>query len=174
MAEGFEEIEAVAVIDILRRGGVELKTFSISGNKNVKGAHEITILCDALFEDIDFNDGEIILLPGGMPGTTNLSKHEGLQKVLLNYQTTDKWIGAICAAPTVLGKLGIIDGKTATCYPGCEKDLGSANYVKESVVVDGKIVTSRGVGTALEFGLKLIELTIGYGAAQKLKSEMLI
>jgi 4-methyl-5(b-hydroxyethyl)-thiazole monophosphate biosynthesis len=174
IADGFEEIEAIAVIDILRRAGINIKIISITGSNLIKGAHDFTIACDEFYENIDFKEGEMIVLPGGMPGTKNLLKHEGLGNILKEYSENGKWIAAICAAPIVLGKYGILDGKNATCYPGFEKDLGRAKYVNEEVVVDGKVVTSKGPGTALEFGIKLVELTLGKDIAKKVREAMLI
>lgn len=174
LAEGFEEIEAVAVIDILRRAGIKTKTFSLTENRHVKGAHDVIIISDDIFEEIDFAKGHMMVLPGGMPGTINLAKHLELGEVLKEYKASNKWLAAICAAPTVLAKYGIIEGKNATCYPGCEKDFGNAIFQSEEIVIDGNIITSRGPGTALKFGIKLVELILGEEKANSIKVGMLI
>lgn len=121
LANGFEEIEGLAPVDILRRGGVEIKTVSITGSEWVETSHGVTLKADLKFEDIaDFEDADMLLLPGGMPGSTNLKAHEGVCQALLKQHATGKRIGAICAAPLVLGSLGLLKGRKATCYPGFE------------------------------------------------------
>lgn len=174
MANGFEEIEAIAVVDILRRAGIDLRMFSISGNKIVEGAHGIRITAEYLFDEIDFSKADMLILPGGLPGTTYLREHEGLNKVIKDMYSKDKWLAAICAAPTVYGSLGLLDGRKSVCYPGCENGMGLAEIVNENVVVDGHFVTSKGPGTAMYFGLKLVEILAGKEMANKLKNGMLI
>lgn len=121
LANGFEEIEGLAPVDILRRGGVEIKTVSITGSEWVETSHGVTVKADLKFEDIaDFDDADMLLLPGGMPGSTNLKAHEGVCQALLKQHAAGKRIGAICAAPLVLGSLGLLKGRKATCYPGFE------------------------------------------------------
>lgn len=157
LATGFEEIEAISIIDVLRRGGVDLNIVSVSGMEYVEGAHGITVKSDSLFFSIDFSDYDLFVLPGGMPGTTNLAKHEGLCELLKNIFEQGKKIGAICAAPSVLGQLGLIEGKLATCYPGFEDELVGANVVNRDIVRDGNLITGRGAGVAMEFGLELLK-----------------
>lgn len=173
LAEGFEEVEAVSIIDVLRRAELDVETISIMGNKEVKGAHGITIIADELFEDVSpFAD--VMLLPGGMPGTKYLGEHQKLGEWLVKHFKEGKTVGAICAAPSVLGALGILDGKKATCYPGFEPQLGKGDFVNEPVVVDGTVITSRGVGTALEFALKLVEILCDEQKAKNLHEGLLV
>lgn len=157
LATGFEEIEAISIIDVLRRGGVELDIVSVSGMMFVEGAHGITVKSDELFFSIDFSDYELFVLPGGMPGTSNLAKHEGLCELLKNIFSQGKRIGAICAAPLVLGQIGLLEGKLATCYPGVESELIGANVINQDIVRDGNLITGRGAGVAMKFALELLK-----------------
>lgn len=156
LADGFEEVEGLTVVDLLRRAGIDIVMVSIMGKKSVRGAHNITVEADGIFEDVDFTDGDMLVLPGGMPGTTNLMKHQGLDKLLRDFDNKKKPIAAICAAPTVLSSKGMLDGKDATCYEGMEGEMTHANIVDAPVVIDGHITTSKGVGTAIDFALSLI------------------
>lgn len=174
LAEGFEEIEALATVDVLRRGGIDVKTVSVTGKFDVEGAHGITILTDILFEDTDFHGVDILILPGGMPGTRNLEKHSGLIDLIKRFHKDNKWIAAICAAPKILGKLGLLKGQVATCYPGFEKDLEGAILSDESVVLSSQFITSRGAGTAVLFGLKIVELLKNKETADELKEKMIV
>lgn len=157
LAEGFEEMEAVTPVDLLRRVGVDAKFVSVTGNKAVTGAHGVTYQADLLFEEIE-NDADALVLPGGMPGTRNLQAHAGLAELLVAQYEAKKWVCAICAAPMVLGSLGILMGRHATIYPGMEEYLVGAEPMKDEVVVDGNVVTSRAPGTAIPFALELAEL----------------
>ena len=150
LAEGFEEMEAVTPIDLLRRAGVDAKLVSVTGNRAVTGAHGVTYLADLLFEEIE-EDADMLVLPGGLPGTTNLQAHEGLTKLLLKQHEAHKWVAAICAAPMVLGALGIVKDRHATIYPGIEDKLIGAAPLTDEVVVDGNVITSRAPGTAIPF-----------------------
>jgi 4-methyl-5(b-hydroxyethyl)-thiazole monophosphate biosynthesis len=173
LAEGFEEIEAVSVIDVLRRADMDVETVSITGKMEVTGAHNITVIADKLFEEINYDKGAMIVLPGGMPGTTNLEKHAGLTEKIKAYAKQDKWLAAICAAPMILGRLGILNYKSATCYPGFEKELIGANYLASvPVVQSGKVITSRGPGTAILFGLKIVEVLSGPNKAETIRENM--
>ena len=154
-AEGFEEVEALTAVDLLRRAGVETCMVSITGSLVVEGAHGIKVEMNELFEDI--NEADCIVLPGGMPGTKYLKEHKGLAELILKAKEEGKLLAAICAAPTVFGELGILEGVKATCYPGLEDKLLKAVVCKDTVVSDGQFVTSRGVGTAIDFALTLIE-----------------
>ncbi|MCX7749333.1 MAG: DJ-1/PfpI family protein [Clostridia bacterium] len=174
LADGFEDIEAIATADILRRAEIDVKTVSITGKKEVTGAFKTKVVADILFEDADYDDTDMIILPGGMQGTKALEGHSGLKEQILSFSTQDKWIAAICAAPTILGKMGLLEGKAAICYPGLEQQLSGAAVTQESVVVDGKIITSRGPGTVFQFGLKLVEVLKGKELADILKGKMLI
>ena len=157
-AEGFEEVEALTVVDLLRRGRVDCITVSVSGDYDVTGSHGITIRADRLFDEKDLNDADMLILPGGMPGTNNLKAHAGLDKLIRQYDADGKYLAAVCAAPTVYGEKGLLDGKNATCYPGMEEGLKGANHKTDPVVQDGQYITSRGMGTCIDFGLKLLEI----------------
>lgn len=158
LAEGFEEIEAVAIVDVLRRGGVEVDMISVTASKQVAGAHQIVVLADCLFADANFSTYEMLLLPGGMPGTKNLKTHTALCKLLIEFHLKEKFLGAICAAPSILGELGILNGKQATCYPGFEKYLIGCTYVDQAVVRSDYILTGKGAGVAIQFGLEILRI----------------
>ena len=160
LAEGLEEIEGLTVVDILRRAGIEVTTISISDKKEVTGSHKITVLADKLFSEVDFQELDGIVLPGGMPGTINLGEHFGVNEVIKTYAAEGKLVAAICAAPSVLGQAGLLEGKRATSYPGFEEKLRGAICCTEKVVQDENIITSRGMGTAIDFSLKLVELLL--------------
>jgi len=174
LADGFEEIEALTVVDVLRRADIDTKTVSMEEGKMVRGAHDITVAADLMFAEADYEACEMIVLPGGQPGTTNLCKHEGLAKQLNAFAQSGKWLAAICAAPMVLGRLSLLKGKRATSYPGAKDELLGALYSEDRVVRDGKIITSRGAGTAMEFSLELVKLLKGEQTAARLKSLMLV
>ena len=174
LAEGFEETEAVTIIDVLRRAGLSVISVSVTGNRMVKGSHNIEIMADILFEEVDFTTGEMIILPGGMPGSKNLNEHEGLRKQILDYQERGKYLAAICAAPIVFGNLGILEGKKAVCYPGYESHLVGADVRSNPYVVDSNIITGRGVGAALQFSLEIVRILKGEESAIQLRKAMLI
>lgn len=155
LAEGFEEIEGLTVVDILRRAGLPVTTISITGQKELHGSHQIGVLADALYGEIDFSEYGGVVLPGGMPGTTNLGNHPGVMETVQSFAAEGKLVAAICAAPSVLGQAGLLKGKKAACYPGFEDKLDGAEVVFESVAEDGNIITSRGMGTAIPFALRL-------------------
>ena len=158
LAPGFEEIEAVTVIDITRRAGLSIRSVSVTNNKTVTGAHQISVNADLLFEEVNFDEIDALILPGGMPGTKNLNAHAGLKKQLVNFaKNPDKTLAAICAAPSILGELGLLDGKKATCYPGFEDQLGRAKLSRKPVVRDGNILTADGPAHATLFALKIVE-----------------
>ena len=172
-ADGCEEIEALTVVDVLRRAGVHTDMVSVTGNLEVTGAHQIVITADIRFEEMDFEDTVMLVLPGGMPGTLHLQAHEGLCTLLRAYDKEKKQIAAICAAPSVLGELGILSGKKACCYPGFEEKLTGAKVVMEPVVADQNVVTGRGMGTAIPFALKLTEILCGKEKAEEIKTSIL-
>ena len=157
LAPGFEETEAIVPIDILRRAQIEVETESITSQKEVTGAHGVTVLADSLFENTDFSKGDMLVLPGGMPGASNLNAHQGLKNLLLQYAEGGKKIAAICAAPLVLGGLDLLQGKKATAYPGYESTLKGAEYLEAGIVKDGNFITGRGPGFAIDFGLSIVE-----------------
>ncbi|MDL2222740.1 DJ-1/PfpI family protein [Bacteroidales bacterium OttesenSCG-928-M11] len=174
LANGFEEIEAIATIDVLRRGGLDVTTISISGSEEVTGAHNIKVISDKLFEETDFSEGDLLVLPGGMPGASNLNEHEGLKNLIMKYNTEGKYLAAICAAPLVLGGLGILKGKKATCYPSFEPQLIGADVLEDGVVVDGRITTGRGPAFAASFALSLVAQLQGSEKAEEVASGMLL
>jgi len=172
LANGFEETEAVAPIDILRRNGREVVTVGI-GEEVITSSHGITVVPDVTEVDISLSDEiEMIVLPGGMPGTLNLEKSRTVQDTIDYCIANGKYIGAICAAPSIIGKKGLLKGKKATCFPGFEDFLEGAEFTGAPVEADGNIITARGAGVALEFGLKLVEALSGKPAADKIKEAM--
>ncbi len=158
LAEGFEEIEALTVVDILRRDNILTETVSITQNKEVTGSHMISVKADRTIDEIQLKDAAMLVLPGGMPGTLNLKACEKLTNMLHEFNDTNRHIAAICAAPTIFGELGFLNGKMATCYPGMENKLTGAKLSTEEVVTDGNITTSRGMGTAIPFALELLKI----------------
>jgi len=172
LATGFEEVEAITPIDYLRRAEFDVVSVSITGSKLVCGAHDIILQADCLFEECDFFDAQLLVLPGGMPGTSNLMSHEGLKKTLLNHYKNKKEFAAICAAPTILGKLGFLNGKKATCFPGCEKDLEGAFCNQNDTETDGTIITGKGAGVANEFSIAIVAYYKGKEYADKLAQRL--
>jgi len=160
LADGFEETEGVAVVDILRRANIETKTISIMDDIYVTGSHGIKVSADLMFKDADFSSATMLFLPGGMPGKTNLQSYEPLRNLLVDFNNADKKIAAICAAPGILGELNILDGKEAISFPGFECELKGAIIKNEKVVVSGNIITGKGMGTAIEMGLEMVKILI--------------
>lgn len=173
LADGFEELEALAPVDILRRGGVEVKTVSINDSTAVTSAHGVTVQADMLFDEADFSDADLLLLPGGMPGAANLRDHKGVCDALLQQHSQGKRIGAICAAPMVLGLLGILNGRRATCYPGFEKFLDGATYTADLVTVDGTIITGKGPAAAFPYSYQLLSYFREPEAVESIKQGMM-
>jgi len=172
LADGFEEIEALTPVDILRRAGLNVIMVSTTPKSFVIGARNIEVKSDLLFEAANFDDADLLLLPGG-PGTDSLNAHQGLKNTVDIHVKKGKLVAAICAAPKILGGLGLLDGKCATCYPGVEKYLGSATFVPAPVVEDGMIITANGVGAALEFSLLLVKRLIGEKEAKELAGKIM-
>lgn len=158
LANGSEEIESLIPVDVFRRGGVEVKTVSITGSEFVEMAHGVTLKADLKFEDADLSDADLLMLPGGLPGATNLNDHEGVRQAMLRQYESGKLVAAICAAPMVLGSLGIVKGKRATCYPGFEKYLDGATYTHELCTVDGNIITGEGPAATLPYAYTLLAM----------------
>ena len=161
LAEGFEEVEALTAVDVLRRAGVDAKTVSVTGNKMVTGTHGIPVEADLLFEEADYVSCEMIVLPGGLPGATNLGSHAGLTDQIKAFAAAGKKVAAICAAPMVLSQCGILEGKEATIYPGMEEELAGAKATGANVTVCGNIITGKGPALAMEFALALTEALKG-------------
>ncbi len=174
LADGFEEIEAITIVDVLRRAKIDAKTVSIENGKSVRGAHDIIVQADFLFKEVNYENCEMIVLPGGMPGTSNLGKHQGLATQLKGFAKEGKWLAAICAAPSILGNLGLLKGVHATSFPGYKEQMPGADYTEERVVIDGNIITSRGPGTAIEFSLTLVELLKDSQTSEALRKSMIL
>ena len=173
LVDGFEEIEAMAPIDLLRRAGIIVDTVSINEDNQVTSSRKIRVLTDKTIDEINFENYEMIVLPGG-PGTENYMKSEKLLEKLKEFSINRK-LGAICAAPTILSALGILNGKQAICFPACEPDLikDGAIIVNQDVVKDNNIITSRGAGTAIDFSLALIEELLGKNKSHEIRKEIL-
>ncbi|MCR4595663.1 MAG: DJ-1/PfpI family protein [Lachnospiraceae bacterium] len=156
LADGFEEIEALTVVDLGRRAGLDVQTVSITRDKTVTGARGIPVVTDTVIKKVDWEGADMLVLPGGMPGTRNLEACEELMAHVDDMAGSGRNVSAICAAPTILGHRGILNGRRACCYPGLEGQLTGAMVCADTVSVDGNIVTSRGVGTAIDFALAII------------------
>ena len=172
LANGFEESEAIVPADILRRGGVELTVVSVTGKKEVVSANNIMVAADKLFDECDFGIADMLVLPGGMPGAKNLNEHDNLKNLLLRFAAQGGWVAAICAAPIVLGGLGLLKGCKATCYPGFEGELEGATCTGQPTETDGKIITGRGPGYAYDFGFSLLTALMGEDVAKNVKAGM--
>lgn len=172
MADGCEEIEGLTVVDILRRAGLEIEMISISSSKSVTGSHGITFLTDTVFEDVNFDALDAVVLPGGMPGTLHLGVHEGVTSVIRQFAAAGKLTAAICAAPSVLGAAGILNGKHAVCHPGFEEKLTGAIVSEDTVMTDGTVITSRGMGTAIDFALAIVSYLKDDAAVSDLKQKL--
>lgn len=169
IANGFEEIEALTPVDMLRRAGLEVRTVGVNG-LIATGAHKVNIFCDDLPEEIDLDKVTMAIFPGGMPGATNLDASPFTDEVIEAVTKNGGRLAAICAAPLVFGRRGLLQGKKATCYPGFENELTGADVVDKSVITDGNITTARGMGVAAEFALELISLTCGEEAAKNISN----
>ena len=173
LADGFEEIEGLTVVDILRRAGIDISMISINGKKKVTGAHGIALDTDEDIVQCDLDKLDMLVLPGGMPGTLNEEASETIQAAIDYCAKNDRWIGAICAAPSILGHKGLLQGKTATCYTGFEKDLLGAEIGSDGVIQDGKYITARGAGVAVDFGLELVGAMLGKEAQAQIRASIL-
>lgn len=174
LGTGFEEVEAIAPVDLMRRAGIEVQTVGITG-KTVLGSHKIGVEADILPEDMDLEGMEMIVLPGGLGGVASARASQAALDALRYGWEHEKFVAAICAGPTVLADLGIPDGKNATCYPGCEGGMGSANMVPGVAAVrDGKLITGTSAGCAIPFALELIKALRGTEAAQKVAEQIVI
>jgi 4-methyl-5(b-hydroxyethyl)-thiazole monophosphate biosynthesis len=159
-------------VDVMRRAGLQVTTVSIMGRSNVVSAQNVTVVADVLFEDVVFDDASALVLPGGGVGTDNLSAHEPLRALLVDACSRGMLVAAICAAPMVFGRIGILKGKKATCYPGCESDLFDAEYTAAAVEQDGNIITACGPGASFDFGFAIVERFCGAGVVETLRSQM--
>ena len=178
LAQGLEEIEAITIIDVLRRAEIDVVALAVEGTGNggleIKGSHGVTIRADRALSAGSSEDWDMVILPGGMPGATNLRDNPAVQALIKKQNQSGRKVAAICAAPIALGAAGVLQGKKATSYPGFEKELKGATVVSDRVVRDGNVITSRGPGTALEFALELASQLRSKEVAEKLRSGMLV
>ena len=173
LADGFEEIEALCPLDILRRAGFDVMTVGVGNKYEIVGAHGISVKADIKDSDFSDKDPTLIMLPGGMPGTKNLEASKAVRSAIKDAIACDAFIAAICAAPSILGKMGLLDGKEAICFPGFEQYLTGAKLSEKKVVRDGRIITAAGMGVALEFGLCIVEALSGKEKADAIATQIL-
>ena len=174
LADGFEEVEALTSIDVMRRAGMPVMTVSINPTREVTGAHGVTVLADSLFVDNDYSGAEWLVLPGGIPGAPNLAAHEGLRDLLLSQDEREGHIGAICASPAVvLGPLGLLMDRKAVCYPGLEDTVEGVKWQQGPVAIDGHIVTGNGPAAAAAFALAMVAESAGADKANEVAAGML-
>ena len=173
LATGFEDIEAIAPVDIMRRAGLKVQTASITGERIVKSAHGVGITADILLSEVDFSKAEMLVLPGGLPGSTNLDACQPLTGAIKRHFEAGGAIAAICAAPLVFGHLGLLKGRRATCYPGVDPELRGAEYTAAIVEQDGNIITGKGPAAAFEFGYTIVDYFRGEGASMPLRQGMI-
>lgn len=172
-AEGYEEIEALTVVDLCRRAGIWVDMVSVTDSLQVTGAHGIPVVMDKMLAEVEFDTLDMLVLPGGMPGTRNLEQVPLLMEQVKAFAAAGKYIAAICAAPSVFGHLGLLAGKNACCYPGFEEELTSANVMFHPCEADGNIITSRGMGCAIDFSLKIIEKLENDDTASKIGRQII-
>ena len=173
LGTGFEETEAIAPLDLLRRANIEVKTVGLNGPV-ITGSHGIGVVADMEIGDLDVSDAEMVILPGGLGGVASIRACSAAMDAVRTVWEAGKFTAAICAGPTVLADLGITAGKNATCYPGCETGMGNANMVAEAAVRDGKLITGTSAGCAIPFGLKLIEALKGEAEARRIADQIVI
>lgn len=174
LGTGFEEIEALTPVDLLRRAGISVCTVGLNGNV-VFGSHQIGVQADLTMDEADWKRCDMVVLPGGLGGVASIRNCPAALEMVKNAYDGEKWIAAICAGPTVLADLGIMEGRNATCYPGCEGAMGSAHMIPEAAVVrDGRVITGTSAGCAVPFGLELIDALAGEDAARKIREQIVI
>lgn len=171
LAEGFEETEALAALDVMRRAGLDVKTVGVTG-EFVTSSHKVTVKSDIGPDAVDFENIEGVVLPGGMPGTINLEKSDIVISCVKYCYNNNKIVAAICAAPSILGHLGMLKGKKATCFPGFEAELDCAEYTADHTAVYGKIITAKGAGCAIEFGHAIVKSALSQEVADKVIDDM--
>lgn len=172
IAEGCEEIEALTVVDIARRAGVGIEMISITGERQVTSSHQVTFLTDTTVDTADYAGYDGIVLPGGMPGTVHLGEDVTVNRMIREFMAEGKLVAAICAAPSVLGQAGLLEGRRATCHPGFEEKLIGAVCSADGVVCDGNVITSRGMGTAIPFALEIVRYFLGDAVVEKIKNDL--
>lgn len=171
LADGFEETEALATLDVMRRAGLEVSTVGVTG-EYVTGSHNITVKADITTESVRYENIEGVVLPGGMPGTLNLEASQTVTDCVKYCYENDKIVSAICAAPSILGHMGMLEGRKATCFPGFETELKGAEYTSKHTETDGKVITAKGAGCAIEFGHAIVSVAISKEVADKVIGEM--
>ncbi len=171
LADGFEETEAIATLDVMRRGGLEVQTVGVTAQQ-VTGTHNVTVVADITIDDARLDELEGVVLPGGMPGTKNLEANHKVIEFVKYADENGKIVSAICAAPSILGHLGILNGKKATCFPNFESELKGAEHIPAHAVTDGNVVTGKGAGCAIEFGQSIVALAKSQEIADKVVEEM--
>lgn len=172
LATGFETVEALNICDLLRRMQTCVMLVSTTGEWYVTSSHNVSVKCDVLLADADFDSFDMIIFPGGMPGTTNLEANTYLMSKLDEFYKTGKYVAAICAAPTILGHRGLLKGRKACCFPGMEEGLEGAEVVFDDTVTDGNIITARGMGCSTQFGLAAVKVLYGDEAAEALAKKI--
>lgn len=172
-AESYEEIEALTVVDMCRRADIQTEMVSVTDSLIVTGAHAIPVVMDKKFTEVDFNTLDMIVLPGGWPGTPNLEKVDALMEKVKEFAKAGKYVAAICAAPSILGHLGVLEGKTACSFPGFEEELTGAAVTYDSCAIDGNIITARGMGCAIDFSVEIIRALCGNEKAQEIASKII-
>lgn len=173
LGTGYEEVEMLTVVDMLRRAEISIDMVSITDKREVTSSHNVTITADKLLSEADFDEADMLILPGGIPGTPNLRACEPLCKHLQEFAGNGKWVAAVCAAPSILGELGILEGRKATCFPSFADKLVTGSYIKQPVVTDGKIITSRGMGTCIDFAGAIIEALKDKETADSIKEKII-
>ncbi|BAK81497.1 DJ-1 family glyoxalase III [Candidatus Arthromitus sp. SFB-rat-Yit] len=173
-ANGFEELESIGIIDILRRGNVDVDIVSITDSLQVVGAHDIKIVCDKLFKDIDFSEYEMAIFPGGVKGVEEIRNFKPIFEFIEYMHSNNKYLAAICAAPVILGDAGLLEDNKFTCYEGFEQYVKNGTYVKEKVVINNRVITSNCAGSVFDFGFKLLSVLKGDNDSDEVKSKMIL
>lgn len=172
IADGTEEVECLTIVDLLRRAGVEARLVSVMETEKIVSSHKVTIEADGKFDTEDFSDTDMLFIPGGMPGTKHMLEHDGLKALVKKFADEGKMLGAVCAAPSVLGQVGVLEGKKATCFPGWEDKLNCGEYTGALVERDGLVITGRGLGACIDEGIEIIRMLKGDEAASDIKSRI--